>query len=87
MSRSKPSDPRADLECSIDAVRSALSGAENDLDDIERRLEKLDVDPPYIAPVIEAAKRLWPDFDYRATNRFVPEDALIEAIRDLERKS
>lgn len=85
MSRRVPSNPRADLEASLDAVRSALNGAESDIDDIERRLEMLDVEPPCIAPVIEAARRLWPDFDYRATNRFVPEDALIEAIRVLER--
>ena len=87
MSRRAPSSSRADLESSLDAVRSALSGAESDLDDIERRLEAMDVESPYIAPVIEAARRLWPDFDYRATNRFVPEDALMEAIRDLERKA
>lgn len=71
------------LDSVLSDIRSAESALEDAIDDNEE-YDDGDDSPPLIAAVAEAARRLWPDFDYRATNRFVPEDALIEAIRDLE---
>lgn len=86
MGRAAPKRTKTELESRIADLRSSISAMECDLDALEEEAEAQAeaTHDPMIAAVTDAARRLWPDFDYRATNRFVPEDALIEAIRDLE---
>lgn len=86
MARSAPRHTRTELESRIADLRSSISAMEFDLDFLEDEARAQDeaTPSPLIAAISEAARRLWPDFEYRATNRFIPEDALIEAIRDLE---